>query len=215
MASMSSQTQTTQLAPTPRPSSASSSFSNMGATNNYGPGGLGPAPIMPGSAMRLLNQGRAQGLFTPSTSTAPSRQNIHTSPPPTYNPAIGYNTSNSYVPTALSPTPSTSSQPLKRTRSDMEGDVASPRPAAPSQTAPQQTNQTNSTPENNIPRPSSSTPVLNGDDNPSPAKRSRKELAATNSVDGQDAIPTRPGSRNSVIMEGLCCAWFTSFELDR
>ncbi|KAI0741587.1 apses-domain-containing protein [Daedaleopsis nitida] len=31
--------------------------------------GLAPPPIMPGSALRLLNQGRAQGLFTPSTSS--------------------------------------------------------------------------------------------------------------------------------------------------
>lgn len=30
---------------------------------------LQPAPILPGSALRLLNQGRAQGLFTPSTSS--------------------------------------------------------------------------------------------------------------------------------------------------
>ena len=200
MASMSSQTQPTQPTPTPRPSSASSSFSGMGATNSYGPGGLGPAPIMPGSAMRLLNQGRAQGLFTPSTSTAPSRQNTYPSPPPAYNNSIGYNTSSSYVPPVLSPTPSTSSQQLKRTRSDMEGDAVTPWSAAPPQAPPQQTN---NIPENNIPRPSSSTPVLNGDDNPPPAKRSRKELATTNSVDGQDVIPTRPGSRNSVTMEGL------------
>ena len=203
MASMSSQTQSTQPAPTPRPLSASSSFSSMGTTNNYGPGSLGPAPIMPGSAMRLLNQGRAQGLFTPSTSTAPSRQNTYTSPPPAYNSTTGYNTS-PYVPTVLSPTPSTSSQQLKRTRSDMEGDAPTPRAVAPSQATPQQTN---STPENNIPRPSSSTPVLNGDGNPPPAKRSRKELATTNSVDGQDVIPTRPGSRNSVTMEGLSLPW--------
>lgn len=205
MASMTSQTQSTQSAPTPRPLSASSSFSSMGATNSYGPGSLGPAPIMPGSAMRLLNQGRAQGLFTPSTSIPPSRQSIHASPPPAHNSTTGYSTSNSYVPTALPPTPSTSSQQLKRTRSDMEGDVMTPRMVAPLQAVPQQSNQTNSTSENNFSRPSSSTLVLNGDDNPPPAKRSRKELATTNSVDGQDATPTRPGSRNSITMEGLCC----------
>jgi hypothetical protein len=118
MQSMSSQTQSTQPAPTPRPLSASSSFSS--ATNNYGPGGLGPAPIMPGSAMRLLSQGRAQGLFTPSTSTAPSRQNTYAAPTPAYNPTSGYNATSPYAPTVLSPTPSNSSQQLKRTRSDME-----------------------------------------------------------------------------------------------
>ena len=201
MPSMSSQAQSTQTAPTPRPLSASSSFSSMGATNNYGPGSLGPAPIMPGSAMRLLSQGRAQGLFTPSTSTSTSRQHTYTPPTPAYNPATGQNASSSHVPTALSPTPSTSSQQLKRTRSDMEGDSVTPRTSAPSQAPPQQNTQTNNTPEN-IPRPSSSTPVLNGDDNPSPAKKSRKELATTNSVDGQDTTPTRPGSRGSVTIEG-------------
>jgi len=206
MPSMSSQTQSTQPAPTPRPLSASSSFSSMGATNSYGPGSLGPAPIMPGSAMRLLNQGRAQGLFTPSTSTPASRQNTYTSPTPAYNSTAGYNPSSPYVPTALSPTPSTSSQQLKRTRSDMEGDSVTPRTAAPSQPLPQQSTQANSTPENNTPRPSSSTPVLNGDDNPPPAKRSRKELVTANSVDGQDTTPTRPGSRNSITMEGLYCS---------
>ena len=201
--SMSSQTQSTQPPPTPRPLSASSSFSSMGATNNYGPGSLGPAPIMPGSAMRLLSQGRAQGLFTPSTSASTSRQNTYASPTPAYNSTAGYNASSSYVPTAMSPTPSTSSQQLKRTRSDMEGDSMTSRTAAPSQSPLQQSIQMNSTSENNIPRPSSSTPVLNGDDNPSPAKRSRKELTTTGSVDGQDTTPTRPGSRNSVSMEGL------------
>ena len=30
---------------------------------------LGPPPILPGSALKLLNQGRAQGLFTPSSSS--------------------------------------------------------------------------------------------------------------------------------------------------
>ncbi|KAK0501546.1 hypothetical protein EDD18DRAFT_1431246 [Armillaria luteobubalina] len=58
----------------PRPLSASSSYSSIPsntATNNYMagmPSALAPPPIMPGSALRLLNQGRAQGLFTPSTS---------------------------------------------------------------------------------------------------------------------------------------------------
>jgi len=53
----------------PRPLSAASSYSSLGApSGNYIPTGLAPPPIMPGSALRLLNQGRAQGLFTPSTS---------------------------------------------------------------------------------------------------------------------------------------------------
>ncbi|XP_006461892.1 hypothetical protein AGABI2DRAFT_71368 [Agaricus bisporus var. bisporus H97] len=57
----------------PRPLSASSSYSNLNNSGhgNYAstiPSTLAPPPIMPGSALRLLNQGRAQGLFTPSTS---------------------------------------------------------------------------------------------------------------------------------------------------
>ncbi|KAF7308775.1 Transcriptional factor [Mycena kentingensis (nom. inval.)] len=57
--------------PTSRPLSAASSFGSLpGSQGHYTtiPPGLAPPPIMPGSALRLLNQGRAQGLFTPSTS---------------------------------------------------------------------------------------------------------------------------------------------------
>src|ERR1700733_16512 len=66
----------------PRPLSASSSYSSLGASSgNYIPTGLAPPPIMPGSALRLLNQGRAQGLFTPSTShLTPGRQAGYASP---------------------------------------------------------------------------------------------------------------------------------------
>jgi regulatory protein SWI6 len=56
---------TPTLAPTPRPLSASSSFTG----SPYGSGPLPPPPILPGSALRLLEQGRAQGLFTPSTTS--------------------------------------------------------------------------------------------------------------------------------------------------
>ncbi|EDR13978.1 uncharacterized protein LACBIDRAFT_166037, partial [Laccaria bicolor S238N-H82] len=67
----------------PRPLSASSSFSSIGTSGNYVPAALpstlAPPPIMPGSALRLLNQGRAQGLFTPSTSIhAPGRPSDRT-----------------------------------------------------------------------------------------------------------------------------------------
>ncbi|PPQ76671.1 hypothetical protein CVT24_011916, partial [Panaeolus cyanescens] len=58
-------------ATSPRPLSASSSYSGIPQNNNYIssiPSTLAPPPILPGSALRLLNQGRAQGLFTPSTS---------------------------------------------------------------------------------------------------------------------------------------------------
>ena len=64
---------------------------------------------MPGSALRLLNQGRAQGLFTPSTSAlAPSRSAIF--------PSSAYQSVNS--PGAPSSPPI--QQSLKRARSDSE-----------------------------------------------------------------------------------------------
>jgi hypothetical protein len=71
----------------PRPLSASSSYSSMGAAAaGYMPpsipSNLGPAPIMPGSALRLLNQGRAQGLFTPSTTSSTLRPSGYHSPGP-------------------------------------------------------------------------------------------------------------------------------------
>ena len=66
---------------------------------------------MPGSALRLLNQGRAQGLFTPSTSAlAPSKSAIF--------PSSSYQSANS--PSAPSPTPPPVQQSLKRARSDSE-----------------------------------------------------------------------------------------------
>jgi regulatory protein SWI6 len=51
-----------------RPLSASSLSGLTGQPTSIN-GSLAPPPIMPGSALRLLNQGRAQGLFTPSTTT--------------------------------------------------------------------------------------------------------------------------------------------------
>jgi regulatory protein SWI6 len=51
-----------------RPLSASS-LTGLQAQANSINGSLAPPPILPGSALRLLNQGRAQGLFTPSTTT--------------------------------------------------------------------------------------------------------------------------------------------------
>lgn len=81
---------------------------------------------MPGSALRLLNQGRAQGLFTPSTSTlGASRPAGYASPAPYYS---GYGQAPFGSMTGVSPTPPPlgshpSSSSLKRTRSDADGDV--------------------------------------------------------------------------------------------
>lgn len=73
--------------------------------------------ILPGSAMRLLAQGRAQGLFTPSTSGLSSR-------PTTGSPAP-------YPPSPYSHTPPPPAQQipnLKRQRSEPEGAEPMPRP---------------------------------------------------------------------------------------
>ena len=83
-----------------------------GAQGNYLPSSLPSAPIMPGSALRLLNQGRAQGLFTPSTS---QHQGIVYPPPP----GVVYAGSPAPVVPGVSPTPPPIN-PLKRTRSEME-----------------------------------------------------------------------------------------------
>ncbi len=82
-----------------------------GAPGNYLPSSLPSAPIMPGSALRLLNQGRAQGLFTPSTS---QHQGLVYPPPP----GVVYTSSPAPVVPGVSPTPPMHS--LKRTRSEME-----------------------------------------------------------------------------------------------
>jgi len=87
-------------------------ISAVGAAGNYLPSSLPSAPIMPGSALRLLNQGRAQGLFTPSTS---QHQGLIYPPPP----GVVYPGSPTPVVPGVSPTPPPI-QPLKRTRSEME-----------------------------------------------------------------------------------------------
>ncbi|KAF8809482.1 transcription factor [Phlegmacium glaucopus] len=153
----------------PRPLSASSSYSSIGASANYMtaiPSSLAPPPIMPGSALRLLNQGRAQGLFTPSTSglslLAQGRPSGFNSPGPYQHP--GY---------SQSPHPQTSETPppvnLKRHRS--EADVDALGPAAGDRT-----------------RPPSVNSQANGDDNPSPAKRPRKESLSQEPSSSQPAI---------------------------
>ncbi|KAJ7224299.1 transcription factor [Mycena pura] len=95
----------------PRPLSAASSYGTLpGSQSSYSgalPSNLAPPPIMPGSALRLLNQGRAQGLFTPSTSSASQR------PPGYASPSYGQS---SFSPTSQTPPPNG----LKRNRSDTD-----------------------------------------------------------------------------------------------
>jgi regulatory protein SWI6 len=160
----------------PRPLSASASFSGLGASNNYAASGLAPPPIMPGSALRLLNQGRAQGLFTPSTSLpAPAGPGGHVSPRPYYS-GTGYAPSPFSGISTPPPNP-----PLKRTRSDEAESSASGR----SQFSSFQT-QVSLDPALEIrpadaSRASSIATQVNGDDGPSPNKRVRKEPSSSDS----------------------------------
>lgn len=161
-----------------------------GAGGNYLPSSLPSAPIMPGSALRLLNQGRAQGLFTPSTS---QHQGIIYPPPP----GVVYPGSPSSVVPGVSPTPPPI-QSLKRTRSEMEaGSTGIPDTIHSLMTA-----------QADLARPSSAAaaPQSNADDNLSPLKRARTEplLAGevqliSNHTHSQPPIshaqPTHPGSR--------------------
>ncbi|KAJ7180667.1 transcription factor [Mycena filopes] len=134
----------------PRPLSAASSYGTLpGSQGNYSgsmPSNLAPPPIMPGSALRLLNQGRAQGLFTPSTSSASQR------PPGFASPSYGQST---FPPSSQTPPP----MALKRNRSDT--DVDNGMGSNEMQTFDG--------------RPASAGPPPNGDVGPSPSKRPRME----------------------------------------
>ncbi|KAJ7504348.1 transcription factor [Mycena galericulata] len=134
----------------PRPLSAASSYGTLpGSQGNYPgamPSNLAPPPIMPGSALRLLNQGRAQGLFTPSTSSASQR------PPGFASPSYGQSP---FSPTSQTPPPTA----LKRNRSDTDVDAV-------------MGSIENAAPEG---RPPSAGPQTNGEVGPSPSKRPRTE----------------------------------------
>ncbi|KAM6497149.1 transcription factor [Amanita muscaria] len=166
----------------PRPPSASSSYSNIGSNANYASSSLGPPPIMPGSALLLLNQGRAQGLFTPSTTgiTASSR------PAHSPKPYVAYGQS------PFSPTPPPN-QSLKRNRSEADVDALSGPGAnvlAPSFENPaSQPLPLDSAAEiSSRARPNSLTRQINGEDNPSPAKRPRMDVTLP-------SLPAQSGPR--------------------
>ncbi|KAJ8095307.1 hypothetical protein PM082_010530 [Marasmius tenuissimus] len=150
---------TPNIASSPRPLSASSSYSSLG--NAGMPGMLAPPPIMPGSALRLLNQGRAQGLFTPSTSAASiPRAGQSVSPAlPHHQPQSPFS--------ATSQTPPPTTQTLKRQRSDGDNDSLATIPDV------QMTD---------VSRTPSVGPQTNGmgEEGQSPVKRLRKELTPPN-----------------------------------
>lgn len=170
----------------PRPLSASSSYSSIGAPpGNYIPTGLAPPPIMPGSALRLLNQGRAQGLFTPSTShLAPGRQPGYTSP---------YSTG--YPPSPFSSTPPPSQQSLKRTRSDADSHSSLTLQAQGSSQsvldAPADIHMADGS------RPPSAATHINGEEGPSPSKRARTDpsFSQTQIQSQMNLPPARPDTR--------------------
>ncbi|PPQ98248.1 hypothetical protein CVT26_003419 [Gymnopilus dilepis] len=148
----------------PRPLSASSSYSSIGQAGNYVPAlpsSLAPPPIMPGSALRLLNQGRAQGLFTPSTSglsaLAQGRSSGFVSPGPYQ---AGGLSQSPHPHSSQTPPPSIG---LKRNRSEADVDTAG-----------------NAQPDFiqvDRSRPPSTDSQMN-EENPSPAKRARTDSTA-------------------------------------
>ncbi|KDQ61737.1 hypothetical protein JAAARDRAFT_150648 [Jaapia argillacea MUCL 33604] len=160
----------------PRPVSASSSFSSLGAPAGFQlPQHLQPPPIMPGSALRLLTQGRAQGLFTPSTSTVPpARGGAHPSPGGSYFPGGYPGSPFQSVSNAPSPTPPPSQGSLKRAHSEVDGSGGSSMPYSS-----QQTQSTLAmSPDIHMAdgsRPPSTASHRGEEGGPSPAKRPRKE----------------------------------------
>ncbi|KAH9913856.1 transcription factor [Fomitopsis serialis] len=156
-------------------------------SGNFVPAGLAPPPIMPGSALRLLNQGRAQGLFTPSTSAAYQQHTVNVSPTP--------------------PPPS-----LKRSRSDVDGESSAASPRPPSRQTPHLAGSPDIQMADQS-RPPSISPQMDG---AGPSKRPRLDPSPDAAIDPslagvQDlraATPamgngvSRPGSSQSLMPNG-------------
>ncbi|KAH9027774.1 hypothetical protein EDB84DRAFT_1499692 [Lactarius hengduanensis] len=155
-----------------------------GAPGNYLPSTLPSAPIMPGSALRLLNQGRAQGLL----------------PLQHHNIRVLYILPHPVVVYPGSPSP----VPLKRTRSDMDSGSSGPPDTIHSLMSAQgfvpQPVQSSISLSGigtaDLARPSSaaSAPQAATDDNPYPLKRARTEPPLVASVTTSTAFP-HSGSR--------------------
>ncbi|GBE86449.1 Start control protein [Sparassis crispa] len=163
-----------------------------GAPGGFVPSGLAPPPIMPGSALRLLNQGRAQGLFTPSTSGMDlARSSTYPSPGAYY--------SGAYPQSPFSPIPGVSPTPpplmpssLKRTRTDSDFDYAMASPANSSQISPPVLAASPDIQMAERSRPASAAPQLEGVTGPSPAKRARTEPSPLQSQVTDDALQPAP-----------------------
>jgi regulatory protein SWI6 len=171
----------------PRPLSASSSYGSVGVPASYTanmPSTLAPPPILPGSALRLLNQGRAQGLFMPSNSNQiPSNSGGYASP------GLRQGGPSQPASSGLSSPPPQNQQSLKRHRSEADAD----RAATPTQNhftssfPTQPFSQPLLDPPADIQmsdgsRPSSTGPRINGEEGPSPSKRLRKDASPPNQI---------------------------------
>ncbi|KAF8630163.1 hypothetical protein AX15_003109 [Amanita polypyramis BW_CC] len=161
-----------------RPPSAASSYSNVGPNVNYTaplPSSLCPPPIMPGSALLLLNQGRAQGLFTPSTTGVTSTRPGISSP----NPYVTSYGQSPFSPPSSTPPPHPT---LKRNRSEADVDMipgsATGGYASSFEGPSHQPLPLGSAPEiNNRTRTNLSLQPIS-EDNPSPAKRTRTDITS-------------------------------------
>ncbi|KAI0955043.1 hypothetical protein AcW1_006748 [Taiwanofungus camphoratus] len=184
--------------------------------------GLAPPPIMPGSALRLLNQGRAQGLFTPSTTGMPLvRSSTYPSSGP-YHPGA-YPQSPFHSLHGVSPTPPPLSQSsLKRSRSDLELESPVASTSHPSQVSPPVLAASPDIQMIDRSRPPSTVPHLTTGGGPSPAKRARTEPSpphAETTVNAPHTGPTgaegpppstqvmtngmsRPASSQSIMLNG-------------
>ena len=144
---------------------------------------------MPGSALRLLNQGRAQGLFTPSTSQIPHGRN-----PGYASPYTG-----GYTPQSpFASTPPQNQQTLKRTRSDAESHSSLGLQGHGSSQS--LLDAPADIPMSDSIRPSPTAPHVNGEEGPSPTKRARTDPSPP-----QSYLPlTRPdsGTRNAAPLNG-------------
>lgn len=123
---------------------------------------------MPGSALRLLNQGRAQGLFTPSTSdSSAAKAQALNSPSPYY--GSGFSQS----PFSQTPPPSS----LKRNRSEADADAIMSTAHGQLCSSANVNKSAHHVPRYFCPDPRSPSNLLqvNGEENPSPAKRQRRD----------------------------------------
>ncbi|KAI0322774.1 apses-domain-containing protein [Amylostereum chailletii] len=182
------------------PSSASMgplppNLSNVGGHGGgYLPTALPAANLMPGSALALLNQGRAQGLFTPQSSVNQTVFNTGPFPPVSPAPTPG-----------VSPTPPPLQQTLKRARSDPDQEF-NPQDSIHSILSAQAEGLA-AAPDILMadgPRSSSAAPILqsNGGDAPSPSKRARTEPPLA--IGSSQTLPTpQPGSRPPSTMPQL------------